>query len=187
MEILNGFTKEADGVGMDCRSDHRDYFRLDRKLGRDRTIIVGQAPARETVGKPAFSGKSGPRFADLLGVAHPDLWDVFEVFNLLNHFPGDPKDRTKRGDAFPLIAAKMEAVKIRESLQGRIVVLVGKNVQRAFGLTGGFFEWRTAFATCEFSSAFDYCTVPHPSGVSFFWNDPQNVKSAREFMRTIPR
>ncbi len=156
-------------------------------LGLRKTLILGQAPSRETVGKPAFSGKSGPRFAEMLGVRHPDLWDLFEVANLLNHFPGDPKDRTKRGDAFPLIEAKMAAERIRPSLSRRVVVMVGKNVQRAFALTGGFFEWRIAFATPEFDSAFDYCVVPHPSGVSFFWNSQENVALAREFMRSIPR
>jgi uracil-DNA glycosylase len=150
-----------------------------------KTLIIGQAPSRETVGKPAFSGKSGPKFAELLGVAHEDLWSTFDVVNVIDFFPGQSKDPTKRGDAFPYFEAKKRAEAMRPALGGRTVVLVGKNVARAFSWPSiEFFDWKTDAAD---EGYFKFCVVPHPSGISHYYNDPKNFERAKAFMRSIPR
>lgn len=156
-----------------------------------KTLVIGQAPAKDTVGKPAFSGKSGPKFAELLGVEHARLWDAFDVVNLLDYYPGVPSDKTKRGDAFPMKEAKQRAEGMRTLLGGRRVVFVGRNVARAFEAHNlEFFDWFVDVAQPCFADDrgfFKYCVVPHPSGISHFWNDPSNVERARLFMRSIPR
>lgn len=159
-----------------------------------RTLIIGQAPAKDTVGKPAFSGKSGPKFADLLGVEHSRLWEFFDVMNLLDYYPGQPSDKTKRGDAFPMPEAKKVAKGMLKFMDERTVVFVGKNVARAFEVHSlEFFGWFVEVTALDSSALekgtnfFRYCVVPHPSGISHFWNNPANVEEARTFMRSIPR
>ncbi len=153
-----------------------------------KTLIIGQAPAKDTVGRPAFSGKSGPKFAELLGVQHSELWKKFDVVNLIDYWPGQPNDKTKRGDAFPLAAARLVADGMRKFLHERTVVLVGKNVARAFEVHSvDFFDWFVDVAGEGDRGFFKYCIIPHPSGISHFWNDPENVERARMFMRSIPR
>lgn len=163
-----------------------------------KTLIIGQAPAKDTVGKLPFSGKSGPKFADLLGVEHSSLWDAFDVVNLIEYFPGS----SERGDVFPMAEARRRVVVIRTGGLPERVVLVGKNVARAFGLHKPmptpfgpyrhvlkFFEWYDDPDDERTDDQYPprFCVVPHPSGVSHFWNDPANVRTAKEFMSTIPR
>lgn len=160
-----------------------------------KTLIIGQAPSKETVGKLPFSGKSGPRFASLLGVPHERLWEAFEVMNLIDYYPGPPKDGTKRGDAFPRIEARERAAQMKPTLAGRTVVLVGMNVARAFGWGDlPFFTWQEVELPRIpkdnggfIASQTRVCVVPHPSGINHFWNNPENVDNARSFMTQIPR
>lgn len=146
-----------------------------------KTIIVGQAPSRTSAGNPAFSGKSGPRLAEMLGVEHRDLWKLFEVVNVLDFYPGPD---AWGGDVFPLEAAKTRAAAMKSSFRGRRVVYVGKNVARAFGASVGYFEWGEEMLDQD---SFRFCVIPHPSGVSRFWNAEENVVRARTFGREIPR
>jgi hypothetical protein len=133
-----------------------------------RTLLIGEAPGRDTVGKPAFSGISGPRLADLLGVEHSELWDKFDALNLIDRYV------TK----FPAIEARERACAI--SLP-ETTVMVGKNVSRAFGLSQlDFFEWVRRRGS-------NICVVYHCSGRSRVWNEPKNTERARQFMRAIPR
>ncbi len=149
-----------------------------------KTLIIGQAPAKGTVGKLPFSGKSGPKFAELLGVKHEDLWTAFDVTNLLDYFPGS----ADRGDKFPAIAARTQAAEMLPLLSGRTVVFVGKNVSRAFGFArADFFEWHDGTVGNSKLTAFKYCVVGHPSGCSLYYNVQANVDRAHAFMRMIPR
>ncbi len=163
-----------------------------------KTLIVGQAPGKDTVGKPAFSGKSGPKFAKLLGIDHDRLWDEFEVVNLVDRYPGS----AAKGDNFPMDEAREKVARLRAAGLPERVILVGKNVARAFGLHKPmptpfgpyahvlkFFEWYDDPDDERTDTQYPprFCIVPHPSGVSRFWNDPDNVRAAKEFMSTIPR
>lgn len=171
-------------------------------LAGRKTLVIGQAPAKQTVGKPAFSGKSGPKFAELLGVPFEELHQHFDLTNLLDFFPGPSPGEKDRGDRFPIFEAKKRALDMLPELDGRTVVFVGKNVARAFGYSRDpYFRWveqyvpyrpevaqgRRGAAAIPSSLFFTYAIVPHPSGISHFWNDPENVETARRFMRTIPR
>jgi uracil-DNA glycosylase len=99
-------------------------------------LFVGQAPSRDTEGGPPFSGRSGRRLASLCGLAHSDLPKMFDLANLLDRWPG----KAGKGDAFPLEEARAGAARL--DLSGRpLVVLVGRNVARAFGAGGAaYFE-----------------------------------------------
>ena len=68
--------------------------------------------------------------------------------------------------------AREVASAIRDDLEemADAIVLTGRRVPRAFGMTGGFL-------TAEGKYAF----VPHPSGLNHWWNDHGNRARARDF------
>lgn len=134
--------------------------------------IVGQAPG-PSGGEP-FRGRSGARLAALMGLASvEELADRANLVNVLSSFPG--KARAGKGDAFPLERARRAARRMR--LAGTIL-FAGKGVARAFGIGGAeYFEWRAIDA------ATTAAVIPHPSGVSRWWNEPGNEERARAFLR----
>jgi hypothetical protein len=54
--------------------------------------------------------------------------------------------------------------------RNRPFIYLGKRVAEAFGFRGEWFEW-----------SHDQVVAPHPSGLSRWWNDPNNVGLARAF------
>lgn len=57
------------------------------------------------------------------------------------------------------------------------MLLAGKGVARAFGVGDArFFEW------LDLGGAM-VAVIPHPSGISHWWNAPANRKKAARFMR----
>lgn len=136
-----------------------------------RVLLVGQAPSRDTCGGPPFSGRSGRRLADLAGVKHDELREVFALVNLLDRWPG----KNGRGDAFPMGEARAAAARLDLSKHD-VVVLVGKSVARAFGIgEAEYFAERVG----------GVFVVPHPSGVNRWWNDAANEERARRFMEEL--
>lgn len=92
-----------------------------------------------------------------------------ELVNLLRRWPGDQG----KGDAFPIARARRAAGKFKPA---GVVLLAGKRVAEAFGERRAYFEWfdlRGARAA----------VIPHPSGISHWWNEPANVARAAAFMR----
>lgn len=109
------------------------------------------------------------RLAGLAG--YEELASRARLVNLLPAFPG----KNGKGDAFPVGTARLVAERMR--LRG-LVLLAGRNVGEAFGLAADYFEWRRRGAT-------RYVVIPHPSGVSRWWNDPRNVIRASAFLRGV--
>ncbi len=137
-----------------------------------RVLVVGQAPSAETVGLPPLSGRSGGRMAALLG---GDFRERMRVVNLLGFWPGR---RGGKGDRFPHYEAAFRARLLRPGAH-RAVLLLGRGVARCFGAAGWpFLEWR------RLGSA-PAAVVPHPSGVSHWWNDPGNRAAARAFLGRV--
>lgn len=98
----------------------------------------------------------------------------FDRINLLNEFPGS--DPTGRGDRFPPLRARRAADRLRFQLVGRRVVLVGRRVSEAFGYAEmPFFEW--------FADGFECVVIPHTSGVSRSYNDPEAQESLKRVMQ----
>jgi uracil-DNA glycosylase len=145
----------------------------------NRVMLLGQAPGPNTDPRRPLSGASGARLARLLGV--DDLTAVFALGNLLGRFPGASPGQ--RGDAFPLARARRAAGRFRPAGDVGLVVFVGKNVARAFGRLDLDY-----FARDEHSfgrRVLEVTTIPHPSGISHWWNEPANVRRARRFLRAL--
>jgi uracil-DNA glycosylase len=140
-----------------------------------KTLLVGEAPARTTVGARPFSGRTGARLAELAGVER--LRDSFEVVNLLDRWPGPTG---AKGSEFPMEVARARAAAMvpRLVLRRRRVVLVGRRVAGAFRLARlPYLSWERIDGLAEVA------VLPHPSGVNQWYNDPGNVERARRFLR----
>lgn len=101
---------------------------------------------------------------------------TYEFVNILDAWPGGGCSSHPRGDRFPMMEARSAASRL--TLSGRYVVCLGKNVRDALRLGGEFFE-----VTAR--SDFVHVTIPHPSSVSHWWNDPVNKVRAERFLRSL--
>jgi len=137
-----------------------------------KVILVGQAPGPREQGG-ILAGASGRRLAALAGMDLGDFLTKFERVNVLEQHPVD------RGDADLAIA---RADTMRAGWAGRRVVLLGRSVAAAFRLNPKAYEW---FEVMELEPGIEAAVIPHPSGISNWWNDPENVERAREFMMRI--
>lgn len=144
-----------------------------------RVVIVGQAPSRSSRGKRPFEGASGRRIAALAGLgSYEALAGRCVLVNLLRRWPGAAP--SGKGDAFPWRRAERAARDLAAQVApGDVVVLAGRNVARCFGLRATTFFGRVALGGAE------AYVVPHPSGVSHWWNDAGNRKAAAEFFRRV--
>jgi uracil-DNA glycosylase len=139
-----------------------------------RPLIVGEAPARTTVGAPAFTGPAGRRIAALAGV--DDLRDAFDAVNLLDRWPG----RQGKGAAFPPAQGRDAARALLERVgRRRPLVLAGRRVAAAFGLRALPYLERGDLAGRP------VWVLPHPSGVCRWWNDPANRDRAAALLRAL--
>jgi uracil-DNA glycosylase len=140
-----------------------------------RTLLLGQAPSRESDPDVPLGGRSGAALAALAGLA--DLRDAFDVENLLPEWPG----KNGKGDRFPIVEARMRLLDLvaRERDRER-VICVGKNVARAVlpRSRQECFRW--------YDSPLFWpriAVVPHPSGINLVWNDPNARERASKFLR----
>jgi hypothetical protein len=99
-------------------------------------VFVGEAPGGTS---PAEAGDSWHRLARVLDTTADEIWARAVLTNLLARRP----ERDGKGDAFPLPAARRAAtLALRSALlaDARQVVLVGRRVSRAFGVSrAGYF------------------------------------------------
>lgn len=139
-----------------------------------RLVLVGQAPAR-TSSAIAFGGDSGARLARLLGMSLADLLRAVDTTNLLPRWPG--RSASGKGDSFPLAEARRAAAELAAKEDpSRAFLLAGTNVARAFGVSRlGFLRWGLLGGR-------RVAVIPHPSGVSRWWNDARNRARARAFL-----
>lgn len=145
---------------------------------------MGQAPSRAS-GPVAFDGRSGRRVAELCGA--PEL--PFRAVNLVERWPGP--SRGGKGDAFPMDQARRGALRVARLIareRPARVLLAGRRVAEAFGWRGApLLAWAEAEVlvggrpVAEVAAA----VIPHPSGVSRWWNDPANEGAARAFLADL--
>lgn len=142
-----------------------------------RPIVVGQAPGRGQDEELALGGRTGSRLRKLLGIPDdPQFRREFDAFNVLPRWPG----KAGKGDRFPLQTARGVAARVR--FRTSEVLLLGRAAE-AFGVLSPPFVWvplsgvddlgREAFQTVV--------SVPHPSGVNRWWNEPGNTELALGF------
>jgi len=68
--------------------------------------------------------------------------------------------------------------RISGRLEGRRVVALGRRAARATGASDIWFRWTVAGGIVVSS-------MPHPSGLNRWWNDPRNMDTAGRFVRTL--
>lgn len=147
-------------------------------------LFVGQAPSKETDGKPPFTGKCGRFLADLLGKTQEQMLKDHDFINVLDHWPG----KGIGGDKFPIQEARIAAKKKLDLMHGRLCVLLGHNVARAFGCSQfRYLEWYEIRNPENFAEIVVplMTIVPHPSGVNRYYNDPDKRLIVSKFLRTI--
>ena len=142
-------------------------------------LIVGQAPSRIGTGEP-FTGPSGRRLCELMNL--PNLEELKQYFDLDNIIDKPVDKRDRKGDTFPRQLARRSATKLltREDELGReLIIGCGIHVCRAFGI--GVREFFKLYDIGE-SGRLRLLSFPHPSGISRFWNDRNNVERARTWL-----
>lgn len=149
-----------------------------------RILFIGQAPSRESDGKPPFTGKCGIFLANLMGKTQDQMLQDHDFLNVLDRWPG----KGIGGDKFPMVEATIRAKNLFPAMRGKIVVLLGANVARAFNLKS--FTYYESHKVLDPENTADVlsplcCVMPHPSGVNRHWNHLENRLRAQEFLSNI--
>ena len=182
----SGIAESFDALLLDQRYNpggrHRSvvgtFNRIARLGDRGRPAIVGEAPSRSSDPSRPLSGRGfADKIAALLGTTPGRYLRSFERAYLLDEWPGESSGK---GSAFPLKEARIAAVALAPNLSGREVIFAGRRVAEAFGF---FEEYMVRKALWDFSAS----TIPHPSGVNRWWNDPGNAESVGMFLRAVMR
>lgn len=159
---------------------------------RQKALVLGEAPSKSGDRYHMFplSGRVAETLCRMSGVP-PEaegsrygrwtwaLYDHYECDNLFERYQGAQSN----GAAFPMAAAKELAKAKSSELWGRVVVMLGVRLPRAFGVEdASFFEWRTELDAGE-ERALQWVMIPHPSGLNRILNDP----TARERCGSVLR
>jgi hypothetical protein len=131
--------------------------------------LVGQAPSRTSDPSRPLAGRPCAFLGSLVGLDADAFRRRFRCLNLLQAFPG----KAGKGDAFPIAPARSAAAQVR----GRRLLLLGRNVARAFGHADApLLRWERRGGRLV-------AVLPHPSGINVWWNEPRNRRAARRFLR----
>lgn len=157
-------------------------------------LIFGEAPSKSGDKYHMFplSGAVAETLCKLAGIA-PEidgsrygrwtwaLYDHFECENLIERWPG----RQGTGSAFPMDVAKVHAETKLLEARGRVVVLLGARLPKAFGIDMPFYSWRFVCPAEDFdvdvhvpdivhrpTGWTKIVSIPHPSGLNRMLNDP---------------
>lgn len=131
-------------------------------------MIVGLDPGLGT-GRPIDPDRpTGRRMASLSGLDRPAFSDRFDRINL------HPEPRPSSDD-------QAAGRNLSSVVEGRRVVALGRRVAAAVGCPSEWMEWSVR------PGGFVGATMPHPSGLSRWWNDPGNRTAAGEFASRATR
>ena len=134
-------------------------------------VLIGQAPSR--TGKPSRPLASA-KLAAICGLTTGQYLKKFRRLNVFNIWPG----KNGKGDAFPLARARTRAARLAKNLICGQTVFVGIKTAEAFSFKSAPLRWR------KFNGG-KAAILPHPSGINRWWNDPDNKKRAKRFMRAL--
>lgn len=144
-------------------------------------LIVGMSPgARTPIGRPALDphGRgSGRRLVILSGIPIREFVTVFRRVNLLTDRAVGVA-RVGRGDRLVADIARSRAREIADAARGRSLLLAGQQVARAFGHSGRLYRFEAVMGVRA-------ATIPHPSGLNRYWNDPRNRNRFSTFMSVV--
>ena len=180
-----------------CRLCHAEGFLDEREslpLARDpepdaplpRIILVGQSPGlRATNENRPFAGIAGDKlraWTEMGGIAKEDFWRKIHFSAVTKCYPG--RLPGARGDRVPtqreqeLCRPWLDAQ--LAVLQPEIVLLVGLLAIQTF--LGRVPSLQAVVGTGIVRDGVKYLPLPHPSGVSRWLNEPQNVDAVQRAM-----
>lgn len=145
-------------------------------------LIVGEAPSRSSDPKRPFDGYSGKKLAEYAGLSgYEELSHAFRLRNLMQRWPG-VGHAGEKGSRFPMVRAKRAAR--RFDFEGaRVVLLAGKRVAKAFGLSfDDYYAWKSVSVR---GRRHWICLIPHTSGCNRYFNYAENRRSMEIFMRSV--
>lgn len=145
------------------------------------TLLLGEAPNRwqgEDLLKRGHHTLFREDLAEYCNLTKVEYYRAFVRANLLDYWPG----RSGKGSAFPMGEARSKANLVRPYLYSFTrIVLLGRRVATAFRLEKlDWYQWWPAGDS-------QVAVAPHPSKVSRYWNDPENVAAAKEFWSGMAR
>lgn len=153
-----------------------------------RVVLVGEAPGPNTRPNaplfPAPVNSAGYRLYKLTGLSSRNAYlRRFQRANLLREHPGTWTSSKRGKDRWPSREARFAADAMRHLLYRRNVIFVGRRVAEAFGYsrTRLPFLWWHEDAEWRMQVA----CLPHPSGRSHWYNDPEHVMQARRFFHNL--
>ena len=109
--------------------------------------------------------------------------DDFQVWNIL---PPDSRPGTWDADFARRVVDNHLWPWIQKNLgHGDRLLLMGRRVEKAFSIEGGPYAWGSLVGHC----VVPMMLIPHPSGRSHFWNQPDEVgrvtDRVREFLAPL--
>ena len=165
--------------------DERESLPLARDPSEDaplpRILLVGQAPGlRATIENRPFAGIAGDKlraWAEMGGIPRDDFWRKIHFSAVTKCYPG--RLPGARGDRVPtpheqaLCRPWLDAQ--LEILRPDIVLLVGLLAIQTF--LGRVPSLSAVVGTATVKDGVRYLPLPHPSGVSRWLNEPENVRA----------
>ena len=159
-------------------------------LLKNRLMLIGQAPSENGDPSLPLTGIAGKKLAELLGISWFTYLRRTHRENIFRDFQG----KEGKGDRFPIDDARRRARRIRIPDDVVLVLLLGKSVAEAFGIKRPtYFEPLYAWGDPagkiggEPARMIEIRVIPHPSGISRWWNDPENQKRAKRELSKIAR
>lgn len=146
-----------------------------------RAMIVGEAPGPRTSARcpmfPLPEYSAGGRLQKLSGLSHVEYLQRFVRRDLLDYCP--PGGRWRAVD---LTAARAAAALILPEVEGRTLVMLGRNVAKAFG-----HDDMAPFTVVDYHDTTwgrrMVVRLPHPSGRVTAYADPEARAKARALLR----
>lgn len=136
-----------------------------------RPVLIGINP-NQTAGDEPLSpnNPSGRRLADLCGMDPDTFRDAFDRVNLHYH------------TLLPVARWDVSAARnLAPILRGRRVIALGRRVGDVLETPDSWMTWSL------WNGGFVGATLPHPSGLNRWWNDPANVIAASNFLTKVTR
>jgi hypothetical protein len=136
--------------------------------------LPGDDPEHEYDLFPAPDGSAGQRLAQvILGLSRPDYLRLLNRRNLLSGKWSVPRARQAATELF----VNSWKAAFDAGWPTPALILLGAKVSAAFGRPFAPFTAETV--TCPVTGERRYVTLPHPSGLSRGWNDPDAYRRAR--------
>lgn len=154
-----------------------------------RILLVGQAPGlRATNENKPFAGIAGDKLRawfEMGGIPHEDFWRKIHFSAVTKCYPG--RLPGARGDRVPtpeerrLCRPWLDAQ--LELLQPDIVLLIGLLAIQTF--LGRVPSLSAVVGTAQVLDGVRYLPLPHPSGVSRWLNEPDNIRAVERSMAIL--